>query len=185
MQALGYEYNNEDLGVFGTHRHGPGIEARLDTLFMWTDCIANFDVPAIRKAGGDPEDVFFRGLAYRMMWTVCWDIGKDSLSFSYGGIRSDEDVPKDHHLALLRAYNEVNDGMLERRILPSEQGVLYRGKGVEVLWAFADLVLPLSASADIRDVLNGTVVTGVCQVQAKRHGVYRIDTGERANAIHN
>jgi hypothetical protein len=85
-------------------------------------------------------------------------------------------VPKDHHLALLRAYNEVADGMLERRILPSEQGVLYRGKDATVLWAFEDLVLPLSEPADVHDVLGGTVVTGARQVEARRHRVYRIDS---------
>ncbi|MBE3134785.1 MAG: hypothetical protein IMZ55_15050, partial [Acidobacteria bacterium] len=68
MQRLGYEYCNEDLGVFGVHRHGPGVEARLESLPLWTECLAGFDVPAIEKAGGDPDDVFFRGLAYRMVW---------------------------------------------------------------------------------------------------------------------
>jgi hypothetical protein len=50
-----------------------------------------------------------------------------------------------------------------------------RGKAAAVLWAFADLVLPLSEPADVHDVLGGTVVTGARQVEARRHRVYRID----------
>ena len=79
MQRLGYVYGNEDLGVFGVHRHGPPVAARLDSLFLWADSITDFDAPAIRSAGADPDDVFFRGLAYRMMWILHWNVEKDLL----------------------------------------------------------------------------------------------------------
>ena len=48
MQRIGYVYGNEDLGVFGIHRHGPAVVARLDNLFLWSDCVVSFDAPAIR-----------------------------------------------------------------------------------------------------------------------------------------
>ena len=175
MQAMGYEYNNEDLGVFGTHRHGPGVEARLDSLFLWPDCVANFDVPAIRKTGGDPGDVFFRGLAYRMMWAIHWDIGKDALSFSYSGVRTDDDRPTPWHLALLKTYNDVEGWMFNREILPDEAGVLYHRDETLVLWACKDLALPLPADSVIRDVTAGTEQKGRCFEAKKRH-VYTVDS---------
>ncbi len=46
MQRIGYVYGNEDLGVFGIHRHGPSVASRLDNLFLWADCLAVFDVPS-------------------------------------------------------------------------------------------------------------------------------------------
>ena len=51
MQRIGYIYGNEDLGVFGIHRHGPSAAARLDCLFLWTDCMVPFDAPAIKGPG--------------------------------------------------------------------------------------------------------------------------------------
>ena len=175
MQAIGYEYNNEDLGVFGTHRHGPGIEARLDSLFLWADCVANFDPAAIRKRGADPEDVFFRGLAYRQMWAVHWDIAGDALSFNYSGVRNADDRPTARHLTLLKAYNEIEARMFGREILQGEVGVRYRCGGTHVLWAFEDGVLPLEGKGTIRDVLAGTVVEG-CRIEAQKHRIYVAET---------
>ncbi|MCY2924865.1 MAG: hypothetical protein NT031_05405, partial [Planctomycetota bacterium] len=87
MQRIGYEYCSEDLGVFGIHRHGPDIKTRLGSLFLWPECLAGFDVESIRRAGGEPDDVYFRGLAYRMVWMIFWDIQRDQLRFFYGGVR--------------------------------------------------------------------------------------------------
>lgn len=173
MQEYGYVYGNEDLGVFGIHRHGPGIQARLDSLFMWSDCICNFDVPSIQKAGADPDDVFFRGLAYRQMWSVVWDIKGDALSFNYYGLRGEFDRPQAWHLALLKVYNEANDLMRNREILPRERGVLYRAGGKQVLWAFADFKLPLGAETPVQDVLAGST-TAVTELRAAKHRVYVI-----------
>jgi hypothetical protein len=177
MQRLGYDYCNEDLGVFGIHRHGPGIEKRLDCLPLWAECIANFDVPAIEKAGAEPDDVFFRGLAYRMMWAIYWDVCGDRLSFHYGGVRGDHDLPEERHLALLRAFNQVNGLMVHREVLPREAGVLYRSEGKLVLWAFHSFTLPLSGPAPVTDVLSGEKSTSR-SLAARPRRVYAIE-GQR------
>jgi hypothetical protein len=171
MQDYGYVYCNEDLGVFGIHRHGPGVEARLSSLFLWSECLTNFDVPAIETAGADPAEVYFRGLAYRMVWCIHWDIWRDALSFHYGGIRGDYDQPSEWHLSLVRAFNEVTDLMHDRKILPGEKGVVYRKGGDRVLWAFDDLEFPLDSKATVRDVLDG-LETESDTVNARKHHVY-------------
>ena len=173
MQDYGYVYCNEDLGVFGIHRHGPGVEARLDSLFLWAECICNFDVPAIKRAGADPDEVFFRGLAYRMMWAIHWNIQKDALSFWYGDIRGDLDRPTDWHLSLLRAFNEVSDLMHDREILPEERGVLYQHDSQQVLWAFEDLELTLEKESAVRDAASGSE-TKASVLAAAKHRIYVI-----------
>ena len=177
MQRIGYIYGNEDLGVFGIHRHGPAIAARLSNLFLWSDCLGSFDVPAIRKARSDPDEVFFRGLAYRMMWALHWDVAKDALSFRYGGLSCEEDLPGAHHIALLHAYTEVEPFMRKRTILPEEAGVLYRSRSGQVLWAFADFSLPLEEGQLIRDVLSGEV-SDFTPFTAVKHRVYVIESTE-------
>ncbi len=177
MQKIGYQYCNEDLGVFGIHRHGPGIEKRLTSLSMWTDCLANFDVPAILKAGADPDDVFFRALAYRMMWMIYWDMNSDQLSFNYAGVRGDYDLPTAWHLSLIKAYNQVGNLMRNRTILPYEAGVIYQSDGVRVLWAFEDVELSLEGEARIRNVLDGGEQQGNKVTAGKRH-VLRIETAQ-------
>ncbi len=182
MQRLGYIYGNEDLGVFGIHRHGPPAAARLDCLFLWTDCIVPFDAPAIKAAGADPDDIFFRGLAYRMVWALHWDVSRDALSFPYSGISCDDDVPRPFHLALLHAFNEVEPDMLERRILPGETGVLYRSPTRSVLWAFEDITVPIADGDSMVDVLSGESFTATPFV-AKRHRVYAIHSRTRRDEV--
>ena len=171
MQRAGYTYCNEDGGVFGIHRHGPSIEKRLDNLPLWPEHIASFDAPAIRAAGGDPDDVFFAGLAYRMVWLIYWHVPSRELTFRYTGAAGDEDRPTPWHLALLRAFNEVGELMTRRKILPGEAGVVYRHEGKLVLWAMQDLELPLEGARTVRDVQAGTEETSGA-VRAARHGVY-------------
>ncbi len=177
MQKLGYAYGNEDLGVFGVHRHGPALAGRLDSLFLWADCITDFDATAVRLAGGDPDDVFFRGLAYRMMWTLHWDVAKDLVCFCYGGPQGDDDLPRRWHLDVLRAYNRVQEMMGgARTILPDEAGVLYQSPSRHVLWAFEDMDAPVEHVRSICDVLSGEVVTRA-PFFARNHRVYVIEAG--------
>ncbi|HEY3323550.1 MAG TPA: hypothetical protein VGP72_24060 [Planctomycetota bacterium] len=157
MQQLGYVYCNEDLGVFGVHRHGPGAEKRLGSLPLWSECLCSFDIPALEKAAADPADVFFRGLAYRMMWMLYWDIPSDRLSFCYNTVRGDYDLPTPWHFSLIKAFGQVNDLMHTRRILPKEAGVLYGRPGeAQVLWSFSDAQLGFEKPVRIQNVLDGS-----------------------------
>ena len=177
MQRIGYVYGNEDLGVFGIHRHGPGLAKRLDSLFLWSDCIAEFDAEAVREAGGNPDDIFFRGLAYRMMWAIYWDIKKDQISFRYQGARGASDLPGEWHLKLFEVYNKAESLMRDRFILPGEKGVLYRSNAGTVLWAFDDLSLALEPGAQVRDLLNDEIVVIGDALQAKSRRIYFISNG--------
>jgi hypothetical protein len=175
MQQAGYVYCNEDLGVFGIHRHGPGVQMRLTNLFLWADCIATFDSLVVKAAGLEADDVFFQGLAYRMIWSLHWDISRDALSFHFEGLRGDHDAPSEWQLAALRAYDFVETFMRSRTILPEEAGVLYRDGDRQVLWAFKDFVLPLEHAASVTDILGGQGVE-TAQIEASRNHVYLIST---------
>ena len=179
MQHVGYIYGNEDLGVFGIHRHGPTIAARLESLFLWSDCVASFDAPRIRQSGYDPDDIYFRGLAYRMMWALHWHVSQDILSFRYEGPSCEEDLPGADHIALLHAYNQVEPFMLERVILPEEAGVLYCSPSRRVLWAFQDISVPLDSIQSTREVLSGEM-SHCAPLLASKNCIYVIESDESA-----
>ncbi len=155
MQQMGYAYCGEDTGVFGVHRHGPAVEARLDNLFLWPECLAAFDGQAVRAAGHQPDDVYFRGLAYRLVWILYWHVPTETLSFLPGGPRTNADVPTDWHLAVLAAFNEAEPRMIRRHVLPGEAGVLWRDDaGGGAVWAFEDIAsLDLGGTFAVRDLL--------------------------------
>jgi len=139
MQRLGYHYAGEDIGVFGVSRSGPSAAERAKCLHLWADSLCNFDIPELEAAGFEPDDVFFKALAFRMMWFIWWVPSKDSLSFSAYDVRGEFDVPRPWHIALLKAYGQVESCMLKRRILPNWQGVEYSSPGRKVVWAFEDM----------------------------------------------
>jgi hypothetical protein len=173
MQRQGYVYCNEDCGVFGLHRSGPSVAKRLDNLSMWREFVTLFDVRAIRKAGADPQDVFFQGLAYRMIWSLIWNVGRRELNFTWDD-SSDDNRPSEWHLALYTAYNDVEQHMKRRRtILPEMGGVLYSDGPKQVHWSFASGQFPLDRVLEVRDVLSGEAwQTNV--LETERHRVYLI-----------
>lgn len=179
MQRDGYVYCAEDLGLFGVSRTGPDALFRLDSLPLWVDCLADFDPAALAAGGADPDAVFFRGLAYRMMWKLYWDVDGDRLSFRGEGARGADDEPTAHHVALFGVYDRVEPLLLRREILPAEAGVVYRAGDRRVLWSFADASVPVGATARVTDLLADEATT-TDVIAAARHRVYLIDPPGRA-----
>jgi hypothetical protein len=181
MQRYGYHYSGEDIGVFGLHRSGPGIEQRLDNLFLWGECYVNFDRRAILDGGRDPDDIFFQGLAYRMMWFLYWNFTRQAVSF-HANAGSPENDPTPWHLNLLRAFNEVERQMLNRAVLEGEKGVVYECEGIKVLWAFASFDFELSPPTTARDVLTNAVYEEAW-LHAEKHHIYRITTKSSGQGV--
>lgn len=184
LQGAGFLYCNEDLGVFGVHRHGPSLKARLSCLWLWSDCVTAFDAPAIEAAGYEASDVFFRALAFRMMWILYWNIEHDCLSWAYSGSTTAPvgwEVPTPAQLNLLRAYNALEGQMLHREIVSDptgtrEMGVLYGdGDGHLVFWAFEEGPLPAAfcGAFSLRE-WNATAQNGAEEspLYAKPHHIY-------------
>jgi hypothetical protein len=167
MQRYGVRFCGEDLGVFGTHRTGPSVTAKLDNLFMWNEVYAYWDGAAVAKAGHNPADIFFQGLAFRQPWELQWNPHDDTIWLNPGHER-----PAAAHIALFGAFNRVNDRMRNRTILPGGGGVLYRpAPGEWVLWAFSDGVLPRQPGQQVVDVLSGAVLAPGESI-ARRNRVY-------------
>ena len=186
MQEAGVHYCNEDLGVFGVHRHGPGADARLTNLFMWNECLVSFDIPAIlkRNPNADLEDVFFRGLAYRMVWMIYWDAKIDSLSFAYSGVKVPQHVPKAHHLEVIGMYKAVRGRMVERHVLPDEAGVVYRDGHQAVLWAFDDLNVTLACPAHLEE--GGSSLRTEApesSLHASKRSIHKLDFASTVSSI--
>ncbi len=173
MQKIGFTYCGEDMGVFGVNRTAPAMSMALGSLFLWGNVLAGFDAAELLSHGHDPADVFFRGMAYRLMWKLYWLPEADKLSWRYLKIKDPAlDIPSRWQLNLLKVFNQVREIMIERQILPGEQGVVYRGHdGRRVLWAFTDLALDFDEDVCVRDVLSGEAVTSR-RLEASARRVY-------------
>ncbi len=164
MQQMGYRYCAEDMGVFGVNRTGPDVVNRASNLFLWQDCYCDFDESALTKAGYNPFDVFFKGLAYRTMWKVYWDIPSKTLKL---GIRDSRAY------TLLKIFNLVEDKMYHQEILNDEAGVSYSKNGEQVLWVFKDLDFSLGKKKKFLNLVNGKS-KDAANIKAKKYQVYLI-----------
>jgi hypothetical protein len=170
MQRYGVCYTGEDLGVFGAHRTGPGVTAKLDNLFLWNEVYGSWSGAAVAAAGCDPADVFFQGLAYRQPWQLAWSPKKDRVLLSESP--EGDEAPTPEQVAGYGAFNRMNKRMRNRSILPDGSGVVYRpAPGEWVLWSFADGSLPVEQGQQVVDVLSGAVLPAGERC-AKRNRVY-------------
>jgi hypothetical protein len=146
MQKMGYIYCGEDIGVFGIHRSGPAVDLRFNCMHIWTDCLAEFDQDLIEKAGYDPMDILFKGMAYRMIWFVHWNPKTNQIVTQPGGKRL---FP---NFIFFKLFNEVEKWMFNRTILDDEKGVVYQKDGTTVesinFDDFKEIVIPLPPLAE-------------------------------------
>lgn len=85
MQAMGYAVCGEDTGLFGANRSGPGVNNRMKALPLWQDSYCAYSHSEIVQAGGDPDNVYFRGLAFRCVWNLYFDTQRQVLSWKQVG----------------------------------------------------------------------------------------------------
>jgi hypothetical protein len=167
MQQMGYRYCAEDMGVFGINRTGPDLKDRLNSLPVWADSFCDFSKKAVKEAGMEPLDIFFKGLAYRMMWKIYWIIDEDR-------IRAGIDDPG--ALPLIKIYNRVEEFLFNRNILPGEKGVTYSKVDRMVLWSFSGFTYPLEGKCEINDLVSNIRYQSN-QIEAQKNHVYLVEIG--------
>ena len=137
-----------------------------------------FDRKSIRKAGREPDDIFFRGLAYRLMWNLYWNFNLQvHLVFTFVGGTSDDEPSLLAQGDLLLAFNQAESDMLVRHVLEDDQGVLYRGKDREILWAFSSFDFHLKPNRYARNLITGESVTAVSLAGRKVRGLRNSGAG--------
>jgi hypothetical protein len=168
MQKMGYQYSAEDLGVFGINRTGPSVANRIPSLSIWSDSFCDFNEDEVKNLGYEPLEIFFKGLAYRMMWKINWNFKKQKIDLG---------IENPVAYELLKVYNEVTDLMYNREILPEENGVIYRLGKTSVLWAFADFEYKHDNPLKITEmVLGDSVQPGKKEtLQAQKLNVYKLE----------
>lgn len=149
MQKMGYQYCAEDMGVFGINRSGPDLLNRINSLPIWADSFCEFDEVSLKKSGFEPLPIFFKGLAYRMMWKLYWNVSEDKLDLGIENLDA---------FAFIKVYNLVADMMVNREILSGEKGVVYRYENTSVLWAFENFEYPQDGAISVTNILNNTSI---------------------------
>ncbi|MCG9894740.1 MAG: hypothetical protein MH204_04635 [Fimbriimonadaceae bacterium] len=154
MQRNGLQVCTEDVGAFGIGRSGPGILARLASLPMWLDTICVFDAELLKEDGHDPEEVFFRGLAYRVMWFLYWCPQENVLSWRQDRPNDPAHLPTSEQSALFQAYSRAWHHFGTRTIHEGERAVEYRRDGRRLIFTLQPLSLDLDGPRRITNLIT-------------------------------
>lgn len=168
MQEIGYTVSTEDLGVFGISRTGPSAEIRMREPFLWVDTYCPYDPPE-----DDSETIFFKGLAYKIVWILYWNPARKVLSWHYDGELGPWE-PTARQIDLLKAFGQVSGEMFGRTILAGGRGVVYDGTGASVVWTFDSVNWETGADSRCRDVLGEKETVGR-HFDLKPYRVYRVE----------
>ncbi|NEW81434.1 MAG: hypothetical protein GZ094_03605 [Mariniphaga sp.] len=161
-----YHYCGDDRGGLSNNRSDPDMIDQISTFPLSTECYCDFNQTAAEKAGFDPMEIFFKGMAYRMMWKIYWDIKKDKL-----------ELETSNPLAykLLKVFNLTTDYMYNREILADEKGVIYQLRKTSVLWAFEDFEYQKEGLKSVTDILNNSSLNlNVSGFNASKLTIYQI-----------
>ena len=156
MQKTGYIFSGEDQGVFGINRSGGFTPSRIESLPMWENSVSFFEPGLLSSSGHDPDNIFFQGLAFRMIWILTWEPKSGSLFWS----AKDRIPPSEWQISMLKIYSEVEPLMFNRRILPMETGVLYSDNAgsKHVLWNFSSQTVRTSPHSSVKTMGRESIV---------------------------
>jgi len=149
MQENGYSYYNEDVGVFGLHRHIPPTTFVLNSLSIWRDCLLIFNSKELRKLGLNSAELNFKIMAMGAMCPVQWDHRKRIIRMNHEPFKN---------TALLKAHNKVINLMDRRFILQDDKGVLYSSGEKKVLWSFKSFKYVLDEEKIVQDILDDKII---------------------------
>jgi hypothetical protein len=122
---------------------------------MWVDSYCPFDPLVAEKLGGNADDVFFKGLAFRVMWQLYYHVPSQAVTFHYGEARGPFDHPTAWHGKVLRAYSAALPYMSNRTITDLDASVVYKKDDCQVIWSFKDQEVRFDQLMTITDLIEG------------------------------
>jgi hypothetical protein len=158
MQKDGYVICGEDVGMFGLSRSGPDIAMRVDSLPLWMDSYCDFDPSSLGLKDGDAQELFLRGLAYRVMWKIYYDVPSRELTFRIGGVKQEADLPTDWHRDALHAYSKALPYMKRRTETEDESSVRYDSEEGSVFWSMRPSEVVFEQTKRILNLMDGDEV---------------------------
>ena len=153
LQELGLRCGTDGAGAFGVSIAPIPYTLLRGNELLYRDTVMPFPYEEVLAANDDPHSAYFRGYASRLCYGVSFDVSDETRS----GLEPWWD---DEYTAVNRAYGAVREHMLEARLLPDEEGMLWRRPetGVEVLWPFVEFEWRVGHDARIYDVMAQHVI---------------------------
>jgi hypothetical protein len=115
---------------------------------------------------------YFRALSVRLTYQV----GIEPNLFPAAGSIAPWWQP-DAMVPLNMAFARVEDHMEEMWVLDRSNGILWKGPGTEVLFAYKDFDYPVNGAAEVLNAITNTTYKAGNELAAKAMGIYLLKLG--------
>jgi hypothetical protein len=157
----------ESEGALGTSWSSPDYADIRGNEYIYSNLDAGFDHEGFAKSADDVVMAYFRALSVRLTYQV--GIEPNLFPAPRSIVRwwqPEAMVPFN------MAFARVENHMEEMWILEHDNGVVWKGPGTEVLFAYKDFDYPTKGSLEILDALTNQNYKAETKLSARRMGIY-------------
>ena len=173
QNEYGFFYYVESEGALGTSWSSPDYADIRGNEYIYSNLDAGFDHEGLAKSGDDVVMAYFRALSVRLTYQVGIEPNLFPAPRSIvRWWRPEAMVP--FNLAFAR----VEDHMEEMWILEHDNGIVWKGPGTEVLFAYKDFDYPAKGSVEVLDAVTNRASKVENKLSANRMGIYLLTVGE-------
>lgn len=167
QNEYGFFYYVESEGALGTSWSTPDYADIRGNEYIYSNLDAGFDHEGFSKFGDDVVMAYFRALSVRLTYQVGIEPNLFPAPQSIARWwRPEAMVP--FNMAFARVENQME----EMWILENDNGVVWKGLGTEVLFAYSDFDYPTKGSVEVLDAITNQASRTQNKLAAKRMGIY-------------
>jgi hypothetical protein len=172
QNECGFFYYVESEGALGTAWSSPDYADVRGNEYIYSNLDSGFDEPGCAKSGDDVVMAYFRALSARLTYQVGIEpnLFPDPQSIARWW--------KPEAMAPLNmAFARVEDHMDEMWLLEQDNGVVWKGPGSEVLFAYRNFAYPTHGAAEVLDAITNKRHKAEGTLAAKPMGIYLLKLG--------
>lgn len=183
LQEMGYYYKVESSGAFGVIWCGLNFPLVHGNEHYYANTTRPFPIDDILNMGLDPAEIYFRGLANRICYGVCYnpDHGEQGTLFCHEEDHRSKPIEEYAGLeAAIARYNKVfmnvEADMKLQQLLPDCKGMVWanRENSDRIVWTYEACAVALKAGEKVQSVEDGTPIIVDGTLKAQKLGVYRL-----------
>lgn len=169
QNELGMLYYVESPGMMGAAMCGTDYDFIRGNEFVYTNMETGMNLEKVRVYGDDPEEVYFRGMSVRLFYQIHVEMNDFPDKKAIESWWNPETM-----VPLVKAYHKVEPYMVELHVLEDGRGVLWKGGGADVLYAYDSFDYDCGEAATVADVIGDEVRSAKPEFQAEKMHIYLI-----------
>lgn len=170
QNELGMLYYAESPGMIATARCGTDYVLTRGYEYMYSNKQSgiNYD-KVVGEFGDDVDMVYFKGLSARFIYELSVDVNEYPEKHAFTKWWNPETMSP-----MVKAFHKVDRYMQDMYVLDDGNGILWKGYGCEVIFAYKDFAYDFGNMVNATGVMSGQGFPAIQQLAAEKMKIYLI-----------